>query len=90
MHPKASICQVHVHEHLQLALLSLLACAESLPANIRHIQWNELKATQSTNAMVLVGEGTFAQCYYMKLGAMKVCMNLVTNIKPYFVLRLEY
>ena len=31
--------------------------AQSLPANIRHIQWNELQASCS-GSMVLVGKGT--------------------------------
>lgn len=65
------------------AYVSKSTRAESLPATIRHIQWNELKATQSTSAMVLVGEGTFARCYFMKLGAMKVCVKVFKSDDKY-------
>ena len=50
-------------------------CAQSLPANVHHIQWNELQANRS-GAMVLIGKGTFARCYCMKLGAIKVCVKI--------------
>ena len=56
--------------------------AQSLPANVRHIQWNELQASCS-GAMVLIGKGTFARCYYMKLGAMKVCIKILNSGEKY-------
>lgn len=57
-------------------------CAQSLPASIRHIQWNELQASCS-GSMVLIGKGTFAKCYYMKLGAMKVCIKILNSSDKY-------
>ena len=65
------------------ACVSKSTRADSLPSNIRRIQWNELKASQSSSAMVLVGEGTFARCYYMKLGAMKVCVKVFKSYDKY-------
>ena len=61
---------------------SKAACSPSLPGNIRHIQWKELQAS-SLGSMVLVGKGTFAKCYYMKLGAMKVCIKFLNCGEKY-------
>lgn len=61
---------------------SKAACVQSLPGNIRHIQWNQLQASGSSS-MVLIGKGTFARCYYMKLGAMKVCIKILNSGKKY-------
>ena len=60
--------------------------AYSLPPNVRDIQWNELQASRS-GSMMLIGKGTFARCYYMKLGAMKVCIKVLNSgekYKPFF------
>ena len=56
--------------------------AQALPPNIRHIQWKELQASCS-GSMVLIGKGTFARCYYMKLGTMKVCIKIFNSYEKY-------
>ena len=81
---KGKHLRTHSHMCTRASTLyaSKAACAQSLPANIRHIQWNELQASCS-GSMVFIGKGTFARCYYTKLGAMKVCIKVLNSGEKY-------
>ena len=71
-----------VLEHLHYMLLRLSVLTLYHLIIIRYIQWNELQASRS-DSMMLIGKGTFAKCYHMKLVVMKVCIKILNLGEKY-------